>query len=75
MTTARPMSLELPPQPPWARNTLIGLFVLYALELLSRNILHLPVDQGVWSPLRQGFAAWQPLTHFFVKATPSCGWW
>lgn len=67
MTTARPVSLEVPPQPPWARNTLIALFVLYALELFSRNILHLPVDQGIWMPLRGGFAPWQPLTHFLIQ--------
>lgn len=60
--------MGLPPLSDFLRNLLIGLFVLYALELACRNILGLPVDALVWWPLGSGaFELWQPLSRYLVQ--------
>lgn len=58
--------LRFPTLYPWMRNLLIGLFVLYVVELATFNA---GVDVYVlaWKPLAQGFAPWQPLTRFLVQ--------
>jgi hypothetical protein len=61
------VSYQLPPLTPLVRNVLIVLFVLYAVELAARNLLHLPVDALTWRGFGEGFALWQPLTRYLVQ--------
>lgn len=58
--------LQLPSLAPWMRNLLVGLFVLYVVELLAANA-GLPVGALAWQPFGSGFEPWQPLTRFFVQ--------
>lgn len=53
----------------WQRNLLIGLLVLYVVEL---SMPYLGIELGflAWQPLAVGFEWWQPVTHFFVHARP-----
>lgn len=61
------VAFELPPLSNGSRNLLIGLFVAYAVELILRNTLGLPIDALVWMPFGSGFAPWQPLTRYLVQ--------
>lgn len=58
--------LQLPVLSPWMRNLLIGLFALFAVELVLRN-LGMPVDALAWRPFGEGFSLWQPLTRYLVQ--------
>ena len=57
---------RFPTLEPWMRNLLIGAFLLYAAELVTRNA-GFDVYTFAWSPFGNGFAPWQPLTRYFVQ--------
>ncbi len=70
MRTGSPdVQFVLPQLPKWGWNLLVGLFVLFAVELLARNVLgqQAAVAALVWQPFGNGFAAWQPLTRYAVQ--------
>lgn len=50
----------------WHRWLLAGLFALYVAELIAWNT-SLPLDRLIWWPFGQGFALWQPLTHYLIQ--------
>jgi membrane associated rhomboid family serine protease len=60
----------MPPTPslganwtPLTRNVLVGLFVIYVVQLLSGGLL----DRWLaWHPLQAGFLPWQPVTSFLL---------
>jgi len=58
--------LQLPSLAPWMRNLIVGLFVLYVVELLAANA-GLPVGALAWHPFGSGFEPWQPVTRFLVQ--------
>lgn len=62
----RGMEFRFPTLQGWMRNLLIGLFGLYALELILRNA-GFPVYSLAWQPLESGFRPWQPLTRYLVQ--------
>ncbi|MCB9678589.1 MAG: hypothetical protein H6737_26035 [Alphaproteobacteria bacterium] len=59
-------TLYLPPLEPWMRNLLIGLFVLYVVELVLWN-LGVPLGAMMLTSFGYGFQPWQVLTRFFVQ--------
>jgi len=63
-------SFQLPPAPPWMNQVLGGLFALYVLELVLRNV-GVPVYDVVWHPFGQGFALYQPVLRFLVQGDDS----
>jgi membrane associated rhomboid family serine protease len=60
-------AFDLPPLSPTTRNLLIGLFVLYAVELVARNGLGLPVDLLAWRGFGEGFLPWQPASRYLIQ--------
>jgi hypothetical protein len=55
---------------PLARNVIVGLFVIYVVQLLSRGL----VEQWLaWQPLGQGFYPWQPITAFILSGPSAFG--
>jgi hypothetical protein len=57
---------SFPDPPQWAKQLLIGLFVVYVAELVL-NAAGLPILALAWYPTGQGFAPWQLLTRFLVQ--------
>lgn len=64
---------QLPPVTPLLRNVLIALFVLYAAELVARNVLGLPIDLLAWHALGHGFLPFQPVTRYLVQGNGVIG--
>lgn len=62
--------IALPPLEPWLRNLLVGLFGLYVVELILRNV-GVPVYALAWAPFDKGFSVWQPATRFVVQGDDS----
>src|SRR5690606_36864703 len=58
---------QLPPVTPLVRNVLIGLFVLYAVELAFANAGGLPVYALAWHTFGAGIGPWQVLTRYLVQ--------
>jgi hypothetical protein len=61
-----PASSMVPELQPWMRQLLIGLFGLYAVELLAGNV-GFSFATFVWRPFGYGFAPYQLLTRFLVQ--------
>jgi hypothetical protein len=60
----------MPPVAPWMKQLLGGLFALYVLELVLRNV-GVDVYALVWRPFGSGFAVWQPPLRFLVQGDDS----
>ena len=58
---------QLPPLSRFTRNLLIGMFVVYAVELFLRNGGLVDVDLLMWRGFGQGFQPWQPATRFLIQ--------
>ena len=59
-------SSGFPPPPPFTRNILLGLLVLYIFELLLQSWIGFPIDVLGWHP-NSNFALYQPLTCYLVQ--------
>jgi hypothetical protein len=57
----------LPPMPRWVRDLLIGLFVLYVLEALLKNVWPAMYATLAWLALGGGFQPWQLATRYLVQ--------
>ena len=57
---------RLPVLAPWMKQLLGGLFALYVLELVLRN-MGVPVYLLEWRSFDAGFAVYQPFTRFLVQ--------
>jgi len=66
-------TISLPPLRPWMRNLLIALFVLYLVEIVAANFLHLPVYTLGWAQIGAGMQPWQLLTHYLVQGAGRSG--
>ena len=72
-TTAGGGGFQLPPVTPFLRNLLVGLFVLYAVELIARNMLRVPIDILAWHGFGAGFQIFQPATRYLVQGNAVLG--
>ena len=65
-----PVMPQFQPPPPFTKQLMIGVLVLYVLELLAGGWVGVPmIELFGWIPTKNGFQLWQPLTHFFVQGT------